>query len=286
MTQHQHDHRPPRRLTTRHPRSRPIAEALRCATAEHLALVGELVEVGAENLCTWVPRFTDPMDAEMLASDVCGRWPVETAGRAPDLEPLVATALTDALVARADGPALAALRALASGGSDVVARIAGRAAERLADRGLLEPPWWALRRTTRPTRSGLLVSPEDRSTEVVLIEFERATGPRHCIVAVVAHGRGGVATSLDVTQDADALGRYCAAERTGPAIGLLPLGLGEARTRIVQAMRRAETVGDPLRTESYGWYRGLVQRRLELAGREVQRQHERELEPQARGRAA
>lgn len=287
MTQHQPGHHlPTRRPPTQHARSRSIPDAQRFASAAHLALVGEIVEVGAENLCTWVPRFTEPLDAEMLASDICGRWPAGTAGWANDLEPLVATALTDALAARADGPALAGLRALASGGSDVVARIAGRAAERLADRGLLDPPWWALRRTTRPTRSGLLVAPENRSTEVVLIEFERAAGPRHCIVAVVAHGRGGVATSLDVTQDADALGRYCAGARIGPAVGLLPLGLGEARTRMVQAMRRAETVGDPLRAASYGWYRGLVQRRLELVGRELQRQHQLELELETRGRAA
>lgn len=271
-----------------HPRSRPTPPrgSPWFADAEQLALVSTIVEVGVDNLCTWVPRFADPLDAEMLASDICGRWPADTAGWASSHESLVAIALTDALAARADDAALAGLRALAGGGCDAVARIAGRAAERLVDRGLRDPPWWAVRRTTRPTRAGLLAAPDDRSTEVVLIEFDRTGGPRHCIVAVVAHGRGGVATSLGVTQDAEVLTRTCADEGIAPTVGLLPLSLGEARTRIVQAMRRAETIGDPLRDESYGWYRGLVQRRLELAGQVVQRQHESEPEARAQGRAA
>lgn len=236
---------------------------------ERAALVADLVEVGVDNLCTWVPRLSDPLDAEMLASDVCGRWGV--GGRTGDHELRVAVALIESLVERDDGPALAGLRALACGGSDAVARLAGRAAEHLADSGLVDPPWWAARQTFRSTRAGLLVSPDDRSAEVVLIEFAWSGGPRHCIAAVIAHARGGVATSLDLTQDAETLGRCCAEEEPELDIGLLPLSVGEARTRIVHAMRRSETIGDPWRRDSYRWYRGLVQRRLELVGHELRR---------------
>ncbi|WP_320669268.1 hypothetical protein [Patulibacter defluvii] len=154
-------------MTTRHaPRPRPTARehdqpavdrpaAGRSvgwiAASDMVFLAGELVDLSIGQLRTWAPRLADALDAELLASNVCGQWFTGPCGPGAALEALVGEQLVEALEVGADPPAVAALSALAAAGSAAVAEDAGRAAERLVAGGLSRPIWWS--QLPRPVRS-------------------------------------------------------------------------------------------------------------------------------------
>lgn len=267
-------------MTTRHGRSnRPSARerarrsAGRSADGRSVAwidgidlptLAGELVDLAIGQLRVWTPRVVDALDAERIASDVCGQWFTGPDGPGAELEAVVGELLIEGLSAAGDAPAAAALSALAVAGSEPIASAAGPAAERLVAAGVPRPSWWAQLASTRPTRAALLTAPGDDRVQTVIVEFSRDVGPRHCLSAIVVHERGGAATSLHLTHELDGLREEIASIGGESPIEVIPLPLERAHAILDAAIERTEQVGDPLLTSSYGETRGVARQRLAL----------------------
>ncbi|MCK9248745.1 MAG: hypothetical protein M0P31_07175 [Solirubrobacteraceae bacterium] len=224
----------------------------------------------------WAPRVGGPLAAEVLASTTVGRWPART----PD--PVVArygTRTARRLLAAADPPALAALRALQLGGPDGVAPAAAAAAARLAAAGVAEPDWWPDPPATPRGGVGLVAPdaawgadalratgarvghPADGSARrVVLVEFRGRGEPVHAVAAVIAPD--GVATGLQIV---GSLASFAAAlpDDPDPAAMQLPDERpSDAARRIARALGATAGRGSDADRAACDELWGFVERRL------------------------
>lgn len=210
--------------------------------------VDAVLTASIEVLCERSVTVTDPLCGELLGSDASGIWWMPScAYGAPgaDFERRIGYAYATALDLRGGPDALAALRALQAGAAPGIAAAVAPTAERLAGRGIADPPWWGRAGGLRAVRAAEMSADDDgHRTRIVLVEVER----------------NGVLMTLGVLTDADAAGVaasiavFDALDPVRDALGatvppgtlddvVRPLPLEEARQRVLRAIERTDLLG-------------------------------------------
>lgn len=232
--------------------------------------VDAVLSSSIEVLCSASPTTDDPLHGEMLGSDASGIWWMPSgAYGAPgvDFERRIGYAYAAALELRGGADGLAALRALQAGAAPGVAEAVVPTAERLAARGVPDPPWWQHVAGLRPVRAAELSGDDDgHRARIVFVEVERATVTMTLGVLTDADA-SGVAASVDVFQPLD---RVRDALRTacpdGPSLDelLRPIPVAEARRRVLRAIERTDLLGTSDRHgPGFVGFRGLSLRWME-----------------------
>lgn len=168
------------------------------------------------------------------------------------------------------GPdSLAALRALQAGAAPGIVEAVTPTAERLAARGMPDPPWWPSVDGLRAVRAAELSGDDDgHRSRIVFVEVERGAVTMTLGVLTDADA-AGVAASLDIfeplDQVRDALECVCP---DGSIDELLrPLPIEQARQRVLRAIERTDLLGE---TDRYGpgfvGFRGLALRWMATIG--------------------
>lgn len=259
-------------------RSRPAAATLPAAGAESTVrllhppdpspLVPPCVDAvlmsSIEVLCRGASTTVDPLQGEMLGSDASGIWWMPScAYGAPgaDFERRIGHAYAAALDLRGGPDGLAALRALQAGAAPGIVEAVTPTAERLAARGVADPPWWPRAAGLRAVRAAELSGEDDgHRTRIVFVEVERG-GIGMTLGALTDGEAAGVAASLDVFVPLDgirdALRDACADEALDEL--LRPLPIAEARRRVLRAIERTDLLGAPERHgPGFVGFRGLA----------------------------
>ena len=211
--------------------------------------VDAVLSASIEVLCRRSVGTADPLAGEMLGSDASGIWWMpSSAYGAPgtDFERRIGYAYASALDLRGGEDALAALRSLQVGGAPGIAAAVAPTADRLAARGVADPPWWPCVNGLRAVGAAELSGPDDdHRTRIVLIELERR-GERLTLGVMTDAGAAGVAASISVFDDLSAVRGALAAYPAGP--GSLdelvrPLTIEQARGRVLRAIERTDLLG-------------------------------------------
>jgi hypothetical protein len=141
----------------------------------------------------------DPLDPEIWASGLLGLWhDASTGDEDPDL------ALGLPLVARAERSAsrhaLALLRALGSMTCSEIAKEARLAGDRLADRGVPEPPWAQTVGRAAFVSAWLMTHPFG-DQDVVLLTFQHHGRPAHSFSVLIDHNFDGIVKDIAMTEE-------------------------------------------------------------------------------------
>lgn len=254
---------------------------LRVSPAEPSPLVPPCVDAvllsSIEVLCAVSTETDDPLRGEMLGSDASGIWWMPScAYGAPgaDFERRIGYAYAAALDLRGGPDGLAALRALQAGAAPGVAEAVAPTAERLAARGIPDPPWWPHVGGLRAVRAAELSGEDDgHRSRIVFVELERGAA-RMTLGVLIDADAAGVAASLDIFQPLDlvrdALSDVCS---DGPLDQLFrPLPVEQARQRVLRAIERTDLLG-ALDRHSPGFvgFRGLALRWMSTIGPDGER---------------
>ena len=137
------------------------------------------------------PALPDPLTAERWAAGVAVAWTPNPELDHLDREALFGLTLVSELESAEEPGALAALRALATVGSQRFAGAARDAGDRLRARGLDEPRWTASVGRARPARA-LAISDCERAGGEVIIGIDFAYGARHphALVGFIDYANG------------------------------------------------------------------------------------------------
>lgn len=217
--------------------------------------VDAVLTASIEVLCARATEATDPLCGELLGSDASGIWWMPScAYGAPgtDFERRIGFAYASALDLRGGPDGLAALRALQAGAAPGIADAVAPTAERLAGRGIADPPWWRHARGLRTVRAVELSAADDgHRSRIVFVELERATA-RMTLGVLIDADAAGVAASVGVFDTIDAIRAAIEGDpRTEAPVDemIRPVPIGEARRRVLRAIERTDLLGT---TEHYG----------------------------------
>lgn len=225
-----------------------------------------------EVLCAASSQTDDPLRGEMLGSDASGIWWMPSGAYGvpgADFERRIGYAYAAALDLRGGPDGLAALRALQAGAAPGVVEAVTPTADRLAARGIPDPPWWPHVGGLRAVRAAELSGEDDgHRSRIVFVEVRRGMVTMTLGVLTDADA-AGVAASVDVFQPLDrvreALGDVCP---QGPLDELLrPLPVEQARQRVLRAIERTDLLGAPDRHgPGFVGFRGLALRWMTTIG--------------------
>ena len=203
----------------------------------------------------------DPLQVEVVVSQICGAWwcpgPI-------DLEHDPEVVLGEALISYAERCAIPAaqalLRGLAALGTDRQRSLATAAADRLAARGIAEPPWVDQLGGVRVTGCFAYGDVYGDQTSV-LLGFERG-GHRHSVTVLVEHNMGEIATDALLTGAAeDVLAGVSAVVRQRKAT-LRMIDPAGACGIVEAAMAATQQSSDAPLTDNYQPTRSLLLARL------------------------
>jgi hypothetical protein len=144
-----------------------------------------------------VREVSDALDAEMFASWLVSTWNLGP-GALIDADPEeeIGLRVVTALERAGDARALAALRAVGSVGSEVVAPASEAAADRLAKAGVAEPAWRAGLGAARGLRALVMRDAVFDDAANVIVEFERPGQEPYAILVLIDHNLGGIAKDI------------------------------------------------------------------------------------------
>ncbi|MGE4429000.1 MAG: hypothetical protein AB7G37_21310 [Solirubrobacteraceae bacterium] len=239
------------------------------------------VPVLVGSLRRWAARVDSPMAGELLASAAVA-WPPEPRVTADAADRRHGPRMVDALAADADGPALAALRALQLGATDPIASAAAEAARRLVAEGAPEPGWWpdvpvepaagprcpvpdvawgadALRATD--ARIGRAVDGDP--LRLVVIEFRGRGEPVHTLAGVVAPE--GVLSGLQIVGPVRTFVQALPRAPDPAAMDLRRAAVHDAAALLGRSLAATDARGDDDARAACAELRGLAQRRLATA---------------------
>lgn len=248
--------------------------------------VDAVLSSSIEVLCAASSATEDPLYGEMLGSDASGIWWMpSSAYGAPgaDFERRIGYAYATALDLRGGADGLAALRALQAGAAPGVVEAVTPTAERLAARGIPDPPWWPHVGGLRAVRAAELSGHDDgHRARIVFVEVQRAAVTMTLGVLTDADA-SGVAASVDVFQPLDrvrdALGSAC--PDGTPLDGLLrPIPVGDARRRVLRAIERTDLLGTSDRHgPGFVGFRGLALSWMATIGADTECSPARDVDP-------
>lgn len=235
--------------------------------------VDAVLSSSIEVLCTASSGTEDPLHGEMLGSDAAGIWWMpSSAYGAPgaDFERRIGHAYAAALDLRGGADGLAALRALQAGAAPGIVEAVTPTAERLAARGIPDPPWWPHVGGLRPVRAAELSGHDDgHRARIVFVEVERAAVTMTLGVLTDADA-SGVAASVDVFQPLDQVRdalRIACPDGTVLDGLLRPIPVAEARRRVLRAIERTDLLGMSDRHgPGFVGFRGLALRWMATIG--------------------
>jgi hypothetical protein len=206
---------------------------------------------------------SDALEAEQWASGLIGTLHVR-AMLGEDVEELFLPGFI-AEVERIGTPrALATLRALGAVGADRHGRRARAAADRLASRGLPEPPWSHALGLSRPTAAALMSDEVFDDGVSVLVQFSAAV-EQHTLVIYIDHNMGGLVKDVFLAGPLAEVRRELDRQRdeeAGPAIR--ELDLAEARARVEDALYMLDHTYAPPVSEDVRLLRALIEARIRL----------------------
>lgn len=232
------------RRATKRPRRDPELDP----TPERLAteLAREISRAARQS----VREVEDSLDAEMFASWLVSTWslgPGALIGADPEEE--IGLRVLAALERAADARALAALRAIAAVGSELVAPAAGAAADRLAEHGVVEPAWRDGVGAARGQRALIMRDTVFDDAANVIVEFERPGHDPYVVGVLIDHNLGGIAKDLlvgpSLTELREALARAPDGAAGSGRLRFDEIELGEAAARCREALWRTEHTLDP-----------------------------------------
>lgn len=228
--------------------------------------VDAVLSSSIEVLCTASSETDDPLRGEMLGSDASGIWWMPSgAYGAPGagFERRIGYAYATALDVRGGPDGLAALRALQAGAAPGIVEAVTPTAERMAARGIPDPPWWPHVGGLRAVRAAELSGEDDgHRSRVVFVEVRRGAVTMTLGVLTDADA-AGVAASVDVFQPLDRVRGVLAEVCPNGVLDelLRPLPIEQARQLVLRAIERTDLLGP---SDRYGpgfvGFRGLALR--------------------------
>jgi len=203
----------------------------------------------------------DALEAECWASEVVSTWSGrETADG--DAEQIFLPAFVRALERKASRNALAMLRALGAVGGDSHRKRARSAGDRLAARGLGEPPWSDQLGRFKPIAAALVCDEAFDDGVSLFVEFGADAGVRHTLGIYVDHNLGGLVKDVLVAGAlSEVRSTLGARAHDGASLGVRELDLSEARARIEAALYMLDHTYDPPVDEDVGSLRALLDAR-------------------------
>jgi hypothetical protein len=206
----------------------------------------------------------DALDAECWASELVSIWTRRelTKGEA---EEVYLPAFVRALERRASAKALATLRALSAVGSEPHRKRARAAANRLAARRLLEPPWSDHLGRAEPIAAVLTYEDVFEDAVGVFVEFALPAGGRHTLGIYIDHNLGGMVTDTFLAGPLGDLRNDLNLRPPGGAgLEVRRLELSEARALVEDALYMLDHTDDPPVTEDVHILRALIDARIRV----------------------
>jgi hypothetical protein len=251
---------PKSRGRKKRPRTRKAAHV----PQEHLSAEDALAQIFERLLReagTELAGLIDPLEAELLFSEMAGAWSDQVL---VDADPEVVFGEGLITYAERDGSpaALAVLRGFAALGTETQRHQAAAAVARLAGLGVTEPRWrlrpagltvtgcWAYRDVYGDQTSVLLTCHRD--------------GQSHGVVILVDHTLGGLAREAFVVDDPDAALADIRAQAAGPMLRLWELAPSEARGLVEPAFEVTDLMLDPPVGDAFWGARALALARLRM----------------------
>jgi hypothetical protein len=207
-------------------------------------------------------KLEDALDAECWASELISMW----RGRQlidGDAEEVFLPALIRALERKGSPKSLVTLRALSAVGSESHARKAHAAADRLAGRGVSEPPWAGRLGHAEPVTAELMYEQAFDDGVSVFVEFAPPDGERHTLGIYIDHNLGGLVKDAFLAGPLDEVrGTLSSVAHDGVGLALRKLDPAEARARIEAALYMLDHTYDPPVDDDVGALRGLIDGRV------------------------
>jgi hypothetical protein len=199
-------------------------------------------------------EFSGPLDAELWGSDILAAL----GGTRSD----AAMATVPAAEATDTVEALAILRVFAAVGWPELRSAAAQAADRLAARGLDEPPWEA--RIGTPAVGDCWRYGDDRGLqEAVTMSF--SYGAEHHVVSLLLdHGFGGGIKDVWVGDAGDVLARTRAMADQDPTMVFEMISPADARVRALRAIAAGECPSQPDEIGNVSSTRAILRARVAL----------------------
>jgi hypothetical protein len=209
-----------------------------------------------------VGPLEDALEAECWASELISMW----RGRQlvdGDAEGVFLPAFIRALERKGSPKSLATLRALGAVGSESHARKARAAADRLAGRGVAEPPWAGQLGHAKPVAAELMREEAFDDGVSVLIEFAPPDGERHTLGIYIDHNLGGLVKDAFLAGPLDEVrGKLSSRAHNGVGLALRTLDPAEARARIETGLYMLDHTFDPPVDDDVHALRGLIDGRI------------------------
>ncbi len=209
-----------------------------------------------------VGTLEDALEAECWASELISMW----RGRQlidGDAEEVFLPAFIRAVERKGSPKSLATLRALSAVGSESHARKARAAADRLAGRGVSEPPWAGQLGHAEPVAAELMYEEAFDDGVSVLIEFAPPDGERHTLGIYIDHNLGGLVKDAFLAGPLDEVrSKLSSRAHNGVGLALKKLDPGEARARIEAGLYMLDHTYDPPVDDDVHALRGLIDGRV------------------------
>jgi len=209
-----------------------------------------------------VGKLEDALEAECWASELISMW----RGRElidGDAEEVFLPAFIRALERKGSPRSLATLRALSAVGSESHARKARAAADRLAARGVSEPPWAGQLGHAEPVAAELMYEQAFDDGVSVFIEFAPPDGERHTLGIYIDHNLGGLVKDAFLAGPLDEVrSELSSRAHNGVGLALRKLDPAEARARIEAALYILDHTYDPPVDADVRALRGLIDGRV------------------------
>lgn len=219
-------------------------------------MAGELARGIAGDARQAVREVRDALDAELFASSYVSLWDLGP-GALIDADPEeeIGLRVVVALERAGDASALAALRALASVGSEAISTACETAADRLAQADVHEPEWRNGLGAARGVRARLMRDVVFDDAANLIFEFERPGLEPYAMLVLVDNNLGGIAKDIiagaDLERLVEALGKASDLDDGAGELRLEEIDLAEAAARCREALWRTAHTLDPPVAEDF-----------------------------------
>lgn len=209
-----------------------------------------------------VGKLEDALEAECWASELISMW----RGRQlidGDAEEVFLPAFIRALERKGSPKALATLRALSAVGSESHAHKARAAGDRLACRGVSEPPWACQLGHAEPVAAELMYEEAFDDGVSVFIEFAQPDSKRHTLGIYIDYNLGGLVKDAFLAGPLDEVrSKLNSRAHNGVGLALRKLDPAEARPRIEAALDILDHTYDAPVDDGVRALRGLIDGRV------------------------
>jgi hypothetical protein len=228
---------------------------------------GELSELLAGMAAVSVRQvhvLADGLEAEQWASTIIGAWHARPMP-GQDVDAMFFPGFVDVLEQLGTARALTTLRALAAVGAGAHGQRASAAAQRLAMRGLTEPPWAAALGQAQPTAAALMSEDAFDDGLSVMVEYAGPGCDPHTLGVYIDHNMGGLVKDIFLAGPlAEVRSQFNRHAPNHVGLVIRDVDLAEARARVEAALYMLDHTYDPPVNEDVRLLRALVDARMRL----------------------